>query len=79
MTSLVAQLFHQHGKLKNLRAFISDNAQRLYRFKPPEKTVVVKKQAFEEKKWGRIIIYEVTWTNAARFRDPTTTPLFYQF
>lgn len=43
----LAQLFDKHGKMENLQAFISDNAQRLYRIKPPEKKVVVKKQAFE--------------------------------
>ena len=43
----LAQLFDAHGKLGNLQAFISDNAQRLYRITPPEKKVVVRKQAFE--------------------------------
>ena len=43
----LAQLFDKHGKLENLQAFLSDNAQRLYGIKPPEKKVVVKKQAFE--------------------------------
>ncbi len=43
----LTQLFDLHGKLENLQAFVSDNAQRLYRIKPPEKKVVVKKQAFE--------------------------------
>ncbi|MEN8772441.1 MAG: dihydroorotase [Akkermansiaceae bacterium] len=43
----LAQLFDQHGKLENLQAFISDNAQRLYGIKPPEKKVVLKKEAFK--------------------------------
>jgi len=43
----LAQLFDQHGKLDNLQAFLSGNAQRLYGVTPPEKKVVVKKQGFE--------------------------------
>jgi len=43
----LAQLFDKHGKLENLQAFLSDNAQNLYGVTPPEKKVVVKKQSFE--------------------------------
>lgn len=43
----LAQLFDEHDKLGNLQAFLSDNAQRLYGVTPPDKRVVVSKQAFE--------------------------------
>ena len=43
----LAQLFDVHGRLENLQAFLSDNAQRLYGITPPEKKVVLKKQGFE--------------------------------
>jgi len=43
----LAQLFDKHGKLENLQAFLSNNAQRLYGVTPPEKKVVVTKESFE--------------------------------
>jgi len=42
----LAQLFAEHGKLGNLQAFISDNAQRLYGVNPAEKLVTVNKEEF---------------------------------
>lgn len=43
----LAQLFDTHGKLDNLQAFISDNAQRLYAVTPSAKSVTLSKQPFE--------------------------------
>jgi len=43
----LAQLFDEHGKLDNLQAFISDNAQKQYGVKPEEKLVTVSKESFE--------------------------------
>ena len=43
----LAQLFDAHGKLENLQAFVSDNAQRIYGVTPPSKTVVLEKEAFD--------------------------------
>lgn len=43
----LAQLFDSHGKLDNLQAFLSDNAQRLYGVKPDEKLVTVSNTSFE--------------------------------
>lgn len=39
----LAQLFEAHGKLNNLQAFVSDNAQRIYEFAPLKKEVVLEK------------------------------------
>lgn len=33
----LVELFHSHGKLENLQAFVSDNAQQIYRVSLPEK------------------------------------------
>ena len=38
---LLAQLFDKHDALDKLQAFTSDNAQRIYGVKPPEKSVTV--------------------------------------
>lgn len=43
----LAQLFDKHGKLSNLQAFLSDNAQRLYGITAAEKKVEVRRQDFE--------------------------------
>ena len=43
----LAQLFDKHGKLENLQAFISDNAQKIYNFKPLKKDITLKKEEFE--------------------------------
>ncbi len=42
----LAQLFERHGKLKNLQAFVSDNAQKIYNFKPIDKKVTLEKKEF---------------------------------
>lgn len=43
---MLAQLFEEHNKLENLQAFVSDNAQTLYRITPPHKTVTLEKKPF---------------------------------
>ncbi len=40
---LLAQLFSTHSSLEKLQAFVSDNAQRIYRITPPSTEVVVEK------------------------------------
>jgi len=42
----LAQLFEKHGKLDNLQAFLSDNAQKQYGVTPPEKQIVLEKTPF---------------------------------
>lgn len=43
----LAQLFEEHNSLENLQAFISDNAQKIYEFKPIRKEVYLKKTPFD--------------------------------
>ncbi len=43
---VLAELFEKHNKLQNLQTFISDNAQVIYGYKPPEKSVVLEKKPF---------------------------------
>jgi dihydroorotase len=43
---VLAELFEKHDKLDNLQKFVSDNAQRIYEFKPLEKIVVLEKKPF---------------------------------
>lgn len=40
------QLFEAHGKLENLQAFVSDNAQKIYGVKPLDKTITLEKKSF---------------------------------
>ena len=42
---LMAELFEQHDKLGNYQAFISDNACRNYKVKPPSKEVTLVRKA----------------------------------
>lgn len=52
----LAQLFESHGKLDNLQAFVSDNAQVIYGYTPPEKTVVLEKKPFHvPEKYGDVV------------------------
>ena len=44
---LLCELFEQHGKLENLQAFVSDNAQRIYGFCPEFKEVTLTQTPFE--------------------------------
>ncbi|MEL6931039.1 MAG: amidohydrolase family protein, partial [Cyanobacteria bacterium J06600_6] len=45
LQSLV-ELFDQHQALANLQAFVSDNAQRIYKIQPPAKTVTLSEKPF---------------------------------
>jgi dihydroorotase len=42
----LATLFEKHEKLENLQAFVSDNARKIYGYKPLEKEVILEKTAF---------------------------------
>jgi dihydroorotase len=42
----LAQLFESNGKLENLQAFVSNNAQKIYGIKPLEKTITLEKKPF---------------------------------
>jgi len=41
---LLAELFEEHGKLENLQAFVSDNAQKIYGIEPLYKIITLEKQ-----------------------------------
>ncbi|MEA1915715.1 MAG: dihydroorotase, partial [Campylobacterota bacterium] len=43
---VLAQLFEQHDALENLQAFISDNAQKIYDIKVPNKQITLEKKDF---------------------------------
>ena len=43
---VLTELFETHGALKNLQAFISGNAQKIYGVKPMEKQVILEKKPF---------------------------------
>jgi len=52
----LAQLFESHGKLDNLQAFVSDNAQRIYGYTPPQKSVTLEKKPFTvPDKYGNVV------------------------
>jgi dihydroorotase len=42
----LVELFEKHNALENLQAFVSDNAQRIYGYKPPFKEVVLEKTPY---------------------------------
>ncbi len=46
----LCELFEKYQKLENLQAFISDNAQKIYNFKPPKKQIILEKKPFKVKK-----------------------------
>ena len=53
---VLAQLFDTHGKLDNLQSFVSDNAQRIYGYTPPQKSVVLEKKFFRvPEKYGDVV------------------------
>ena len=53
---LLAQLFEEHGKLDNLQAFISDNAQKIYNINPPKKDIILEKKEFTiPAKYGDVV------------------------
>jgi len=39
----LAELFESHGKLENLQAFVSDNAQKIYNIKVEKKSIILEK------------------------------------
>ncbi len=43
---VLTQLFEKYDKLENLQAFVSDNAQKIYNFKPLNKKVTLEKKEF---------------------------------
>lgn len=60
---VLTQLFEEHGKLENLNAFISLNAQRIYDFKPINKKIELIKKDF--------IVPEIY-----RYKEEKVVPLF---
>ncbi len=53
---MLVGLFEEHGALDRLQAFVSDNAKRIYRVVPPEKTVVFEKTgAVIPERYGDVI------------------------
>jgi len=59
----LAQLFEKHGKLENLNTFISLNAQRIYNFKPKNKTI-------------KLIKKEFIVPNSYKYKNEEVVPLF---
>ncbi len=64
---LLAELFEKHNKLENLQAFISDNAQKIYGYKPKDKDVVLEKKPFKvpsiyEKVVPMYASQEISWS-----------------
>ena len=52
----LAQLFQSHGKLDNLQTFVSNNAQRIYGYTPPQKSVTLEKKDFRvPEKYGDVV------------------------
>ena len=52
----LAMLFEKHGSLDNLQAFISDNARKIYNYKPLEREVILEKTQFTvPKSYGDVV------------------------
>jgi len=52
----LAQLFDAHGKRGNLQAFVSDNAQRIYRVTPPDTSIELVNEPFiVPEKYGDVV------------------------
>lgn len=53
---ILLELFEKHGKLANLQAFVSDNAQKIYGITPPEKLVHFEKNTYRvPEKFGDVV------------------------
>jgi dihydroorotase len=53
---VLVELFEKHDKLDNLQKFISENAQKIYNFKPTQKTVTLEKKSFQvPDAYGKVI------------------------
>ncbi len=54
---VLTELFMQHSNIQNLQAFISDNAQRIYKnIKVPQKTITLEKKPFiVPQKYGTVV------------------------
>ncbi len=53
---LLAELFEKYDQLKNLQAFVSDNAQRIYGYTPPQQDVLLEKDPFTvPQKYGDVV------------------------
>ena len=53
---LLTQLFEEHGKLENLQAFVSDNAQKIYNINPPKKDIILEEKEFTiPAKYGDVV------------------------
>ncbi len=52
----LTELFEKYNKLENLQAFVSDNAQKIYKITPPKKEVVLVKKEFRvPKSYGDVV------------------------
>ncbi len=53
---VLVELFEKHDKLDNLQKFTSENAQKIYNFKPIQKTVILEKKTFKvPDAYGKVI------------------------
>lgn len=53
---LLASLFHKHGAASNLQAFVSNNAQTIYRITPPATTITLAEKAITIPKHSGTVI-----------------------
>jgi len=65
----LVELFEQHGKLDNLQAFVSNNAQRIHNYTPPVKSIRLTKTGMDVPKfYGDTVPYrageKIAWTVA---------------
>ena len=63
----LVELFDKHQSLPNLQAFVSDNAQRIYNIKPPQKSVTLTAKPFKvPERYGNVIPMfankEISWS-----------------
>jgi len=63
---MLAELFANHGALDSLQAFVSDNARKIYKITPPDKTVTLEKRTWRvPENYGIVVPFKaeasVTW------------------
>ncbi|CAN5529574.1 dihydroorotase [soil metagenome] len=67
---LLAELYDQHGALDKLQAFVSDNAQRIYRITPPAKAIELERTPMTiPQRYGTVVPMwagkEIAWSVVA--------------
>ncbi|GJQ64353.1 MAG: dihydroorotase [Melioribacteraceae bacterium] len=67
---ILVELFEKHNKLENLQTFLSENARRIYKILPPEKTTTLSKQEYTiPVRYGEVVPFRAGETVSWWYKD----------